>query len=268
MEFPMLTLIGTYEGRGAQDLFNVAAHELAHMWIPMIVGTNENRYAWLDEGSTSFLEAASRMSLFPGVDHYRLETQDYVRTAAMGQEQSMMRHGDYYEPGPGYTTASYSKPTALMAALREIMGEDAWGRAYRTFVYEWAYKHPTPWDFFNTFERFAARDLDWFWTTYYYETWTLDLDVAEVTPKTGGGAIVRIQNRGFAAYPSKVFIYTTGAGVLEQNVPVDHWLGGNRDMVFDLPATSGAVTRVEVDPVGYAPDINRSNNFWPRGSGS
>lgn len=265
MEFPMLTLIGSYEGGEPQALFNVTSHELAHMWIPMTVGTNENRHAWMDEGSTTFLEGQSRMDLWPGVDHHRLEAQGYFQVAMAEMEQPLMRAGDWYEPGPGYGIASYSKPATLMVALRDLMGWATWEEAYRAFVSEWAYKHPTPWDFFNTFERFAGRDLDWFWTSFYFETWTVDFDASGVTGSPGNGVKVRVTNRGLAPFPVKVRISTTSGGVMEHDVPVEHWLQGHRSVEIDVPASSGAVTRVEVDPLAYTPDVDRSNNFWPRG---
>jgi len=265
MEFPMLTLIGPYLGEEPQALFNVTAHELAHMWIPMVVGTNEARYAWMDEGSTTFLEDQSRMELWPGVDHHRLEAQPYLGTAAAGLEQSMMRHGDWYEPGPGYGIASYAKPATLMVALRDILGWAKWEEAYRTFIADWAYKHPTPWDFFNTFERFAGQDLDWFWTTFYYETWNVDFDAVGATASPANGTVVRIAKRGLAPFPVKVRITTTTGGVLDQDVPVEYWLEGNRWKEIPVPASAGAVTRIEIDPLATTPDVDRSNNFWPRG---
>ncbi|NJD17690.1 MAG: M1 family metallopeptidase, partial [Gemmatimonadetes bacterium] len=265
MEFPMLTLIGPYEGEEPQALFSVTSHELGHMWIPMVVGANETRYAWIDEGSTTFLEGESRMELWPGVDHHRLEAQAYLQAAAEGAEQPLMRHGDWYEPGPGYGVASYSKPATLMVELRDLMGWAKWEEAYRTFIAEWAYKHPTPWDFFNTFERFAGEDLDWFWTSFYFETWTVDFDAVSATSSTQNGATVRIANRGFAPFPVKVRITTTSGGVIEHDIPVGHWLEGNRWAEIQVPAAAGAVTRVDVDPLAVTPDVDRSNNFWPRG---
>ena len=265
MEFPMLTLIGPYENGDPQALFNVTSHELAHMWVPMIVGSNEKRYAWMDEGATSFLENQSRMETWPGVDHHRVEARPYLGVAASGQEQSMMRHGDWYEPGPGYGVASYSKPATLMVALRHIMGRETWEEAYRTFIAEWAYKHPTPWDFFRTFERFAEENLDWFWTSFYYETWTLDHAVAEVTSSTGGGGEVVIEDLSLAPFPATVRIRTSAGGELVHEVPVEHWLSGNSEYEIEVPPEAGSVTRVEIDPSGYAPDVDRSNNFWPRG---
>jgi hypothetical protein len=86
-----------------------------------------------------------------------------------------------------------------------------------------------------------------------------------VETKTGGGATVRVVNRGLAPFPVTIRIHTTGEGVIERDVEVDHWLKGRRSVELDLPPSVGAVTRVEVDPSGYAPDADRSNNFWPQG---
>ena len=260
----MLTLIGPYEGSEPQDLFNVTSHELGHMWIPMIVGSNEKRHAWMDEGSTTFLEDESRMEYWPGVDHHRVEAQPYYQVARAGLEQPLMRHGDWYEPGPGYGTASYPKPATFMVALRDLMGRESWEEAYRTFIAEWAFKHPSPWDFFNTFERFAEEDLDWFWTSFYFETWSMDHSVLSVDPHTGGGATVIIEDLGMAPYPATVRIHTSAGGVVEREVAVDHWLAGNTRAEIEIPASAGSVTRVEVAPSGYVPDADRSNNIWPR----
>ncbi|MEX2465361.1 MAG: M1 family metallopeptidase [Gemmatimonadota bacterium] len=265
MEFPMMTVMGPYTGQAEQALFNVTSHELAHMWVPMIVSTNEKRHAWMDEGMTTFLEGESRMEIWPGVDHLRTEARGYLQVAAAGLEQSMMRHGDYYEPGPGYGVASYSKPATLMVALREVLGHEVWTEAYRTFLSEWSYKHPTPWDFFNTFERVAGRDLDWFWTSFYYETWTLDHSVENVRPVTSGESIVVVQDRGLAIFPTQVRVRTTSGETIEYAIPVEHWLTGEIHHEYEVPASAGRVTRVEIDPTGYAPDVDRSNNLWPRG---
>jgi len=263
MEFPMMTLIDSFADRDAQALFNTTSHEIAHMWVPMIVGTNEKRYAWMDEGSANYLENQSKMELYPGVDHHRVEARTYLGFAALRQEEILMRHGDWYESSNGYGIASYYKPAALMRSLQEILGAETWETAYRTFIAEWAYKHPTPWDFFATVERFAGRDLDWFWTAYYYETWTVDHSVGDVTTTASGETSVVIEDRGLAPYPAQVRIRTASGQTIEREVPVEHWLAGNTR--YEIAVGRERVTRVEIDPAGYAPDVDRGNNLWPRG---
>ena len=267
MEFPMMTVMGAYEGQEASDLYNVTAHEIGHMWIPMIVGTDEKRHAWMDEGATTFLEGQSKMEHWPGVDHHRVGARSYLQVSAARQEQALMRHGDYYEPGPGYGVASYLKPAALMVALRDVMGEEDWLTAYRAFIAEWSFKKPSPWDFFNTFERFAEDDLDWFWTSFYYETWVMDHAVGRVVSKPTGGATVTIEDRGDAIFPARVRIRTSNGMDFVHEIPVYHWLAGNDHYEIEVAPAAGSVMRVELDPGGYAPDVDRQNNFWPRGSG-
>jgi len=264
MEFPMLTLIGSYEEADEVALYSVTAHELAHMWIPMIVGVNEKRYAWIDEGSTTFLENQVKTEYWPGLpDPDMADMESYLQVARLEGEQSMMRHGDYYEPGPGYGTASYPKPATLLITLRNLLGSERFTRAYQTFIAEWAYKHPSPWDFFNTFERVAGVDLDSFWTSFYYETWALDHAVGGVAGE-GSDTVITIEDRGFAFLPARVRIEMAGGRVLDREVPVSHWLSGATSAEVRIPVPEGEVLRVTVDPDGVFPDVDRGNNLWEK----
>ncbi len=268
MEYPMLTVMGPYTGRAAEDLYNVTSHEIAHMWIPMVASTNEKRYAWMDEGSTTFLEDQGRPEYWPGTDAHAEEMRSYLRVARAGIEEPLMRHGDYYPPGPGYGIASYPKPASLLVTLRALLGEDAFLDGYRGFIDDWAYKHPTPWDFFNAFERAADRELDWFWSAFYFETWTLDHAVAGVEREDGRPVIV-VEDRGWAPMPARLTVETTEGGTLHRTVPVSRWLAGHTRARVALPASVGEVVRVELEPEDLFPDVNRGNDVWTReGSGS
>ncbi len=260
MEFPMLTLIGPYRGRSPQDLYNVTSHELAHMWIPMVVGTNEKRYAWMDEGTTTFLENQSRYEYWPGTEAHALERENYLAAARAEAEEPLMRHGDYYEAG-GYGVASYAKPSSLLVTLRGLLGEETFLRAYRSFIGDWAYRYPTPWDLFNTFEREAGLELDWFWQSFFYETWRVDLAVTEV--ETGpSGSVIRIRDLGTAPAPVLVQVETASGTTLDREITVERWLGGDTEVEIRVPAAAGPVVRVVVDPQAVLPDVDRSNNVW------
>ena len=261
----MLTLIGPYLGREPEELYNVTSHELAHMWVPMMVGTNEKRHAWMDEGLTTYLENQSRYEYWPGSDAHRGERRSYLAAARAGVEEPLMRHGDRYSSARAYGIASYSKPATLLVTLRDLLGEDVFLRAYRGFLEDWAYLHPTPWDLFNAFEREAGRELDWFWWSYFYEIWTVDPSIGAVE-EAADVTVIRIDDRGYGPMPLRVQIQFESGNVVERQVEVESWLGGSGVAELRIPAASGRVTRVQLDPREWLPDLDRSNNVWPRAS--
>ncbi|NBC17273.1 MAG: M1 family peptidase [Bacteroidetes bacterium] len=260
MEFPMMTIMGDYNARGDSALYYVTAHELAHMWVPMIVNTNERRYSWMDEGMTTFLENESRYDFFPGPDHKINDQRNYIFTALAGIEGEMMRRSDFHYSGQAFGIASYSKPATILVALRGVLGPDTFMRAYRTFLNEWAYKHPYPWDFFNTVERVSGRDLDWFWRSWYYETWTMDQAVADVQP-TPDGTQITIADRGTVPMPVHLAVTLDTGETMRIQIPVDTWLSGATRATVDIDADA-AVTEVLLDPDRHFPDVDRANNTW------
>jgi Peptidase family M1 domain len=263
MEFPMMTLIGDYTNRTDQDLYNVVAHELGHMWVPMLVSNDERRYGWMDEGTTTFNENQARKDFAPNTDPDGEEQQNYLGVARAGLEGEIMRWSDYHYPGEAYTTASYSKPATLLVALRAMLGEDTFVRAYRAFLSRWRYKEPKPWDFFDTFNSVSGQNLDWFWRTWYYETWTLDQAVASVTTGATGTKIV-IEDRGWAPMPVRLTITRADGSVEQREIPVDVWLHGDTRTELTVEGAS-PVTMVEIDAERKFPDANRANNRWTAG---
>jgi aminopeptidase N len=150
----------------------------------------------------------------------------------------------------------------LLWTLHGLLGEETFLEAYRTYVRRWAYKHPKPWDLFNTFNDVSGRNLDWFWRTWYYETWTLDQAVQEVRLVDEGTRIV-VADRGLAPMPVRLTIATADGGMLQEEIPVDVWLTGVRtaDIVVQ---TSSPVVKVEIDAERVFPDQDRDNNVWER----
>jgi hypothetical protein len=260
MEYPMMTLMGDYTERGDSALYYVTVHELAHMWVPMIVGTNERFHTWLDEGMTTFNENEARHDFFPGVDHYAEDRELYLNVARADMEGEIMRRSDFHYDQLSFVVASYMKPATVMVALRSLIGEDTFNQAYREFLQTWAYAHPQPWDFFHAFERASGRDLSWFWYTWYHTTWTLDQAVADVTVD-GRNTVIRIEDRGLAPMPARVVITLENGEQLFREVPVENWLAGAREASITV-TTRSPVVRVEIDPENHFPDIDRENNVW------
>jgi aminopeptidase N len=259
MEYPMLTCIG-----GPRDtllLYSVQVHETAHMWFPMQVGSDERRFAWQDEGLTRFNQAQGMQAFFKGYDRERVSRENYLALARTDGEVPLMRPGDQYPyDTPAYSIASYDKMAVNMVALRALLGNDAFLAAYRTYGLRWQYKHPTQFDFFNSFNAMSGRDLSWFWRTWWYETWTLDQAIGSVVP-SAGKLTVTIEDRGLAPMPVRLAITRSGGRVERQVIPVDVWLTGARQYTLTLD-DAATVTSIEIDPEQVFADVDRSNNRW------
>ncbi len=266
MEFPMMTLMGDYNARGDSALYFVTAHELAHMWVPMIVGTNERRYSWMDEGTTTFAEGQARRDFYPDAPRPEVQDQEsYLGAARQNLEGPIMRRSDYQYSGVAFGVASYPKPASMLVALRGLLGQDTFLRAYRGYLSAWAYKHPYPQDFFNAFEDAAGEDLDWFWDSFYYETWTLDQALARVEPVRGGVRIT-VEDQDEAFLPTDLTLTLENGETLERRIPVETWLEGRTEATVTIE-TPAPVERVEIDAARHFPDTDRSDNVWTRSGG-
>ncbi len=258
MEYPMITLMGG--GNDPERFYGLTAHELGHMWFPMVVGSDEKTFTWMDEGLTSFIDnqaSHARWGAEPGI------SRSYLHIAGSGLEVEMMRHADRYPLGtPARGIAGYGKPASVLHMLRAMLGEETFNEAFRLYGERWHYRHPMPYDFFNTVEDVVGEEMDWFWTTWFYTTWHLDHAIAEVRTVEGTTTIT-IEDRGLAPMPVMLAVTREDGSVERLEVPVEVWLAGTRSHTLELEAEP-AITRVEIDPEGDFANTDRSNNVWER----
>ncbi|HWH53773.1 MAG TPA: M1 family metallopeptidase [Gemmatimonadaceae bacterium] len=261
MEYPMLTCIGG--PRDTLSLYSVQVHESAHMWFPMQVGSDERRYAWQDEGLTRFNQIEGMQAYFKGYDRVKQSRDGYLSLAATDSERPLMRAADLYPPDSrAYSIASYDKMALNMIALRAILGDTVFLSVYRTYGLRWLYKHPTPYDFFNTFDALSGQSLAWFWRPWWYDTWTLDQAIAS-TSVIGDQMSVVIDDRGLAPMPIRLAVTRSGGRIERVVVPATVWLSGSRRYTVTLEGAA-TITAVEIDPEQLFPDVDRSNNRWVR----
>ncbi|MEO6778792.1 MAG: M1 family metallopeptidase [Gemmatimonadaceae bacterium] len=266
MEYPRLTLMQPWA-----DTLSLAGdlmHETGHMWFPMMVGSNESRYPWMDEGLTQFNEAQGLRVLYGEprtggriADSEQGQRLLYTRVAADGMDQPLMTRGDLF-PSDVYNILYYDKTAQVLAALRGILGEQTFHRALRAYGAQWVGKHPYPNDFFNAMDTGAGQDLSWFWNTWFYNAWPLDQAVANVTTAADVTTIT-VEDRGLAPMPVKLAITRADGSVQRLDIPVDVWLQGARSYTTHV-ASAPAVVKVQIDPDGLFPDINRTNQTWVR----
>lgn len=259
MEYPMITIVGG--GRTPLSLYGVISHELAHMWWPMVVGTDERRHAWMDEGLASFSEDMFTPRLFPESSGGLGSMRGYLRVAGSDTETESMRAADLYGPFGNRGLASYGKPATGFRALRAILGEDVFDEAMRTYIRRWAFKHPNPLDLFFTYEDVSGQDLDWFFYPWMYTTWVMDQAVVDVRAG-GGGVTVVLEDRGEIPMPVFLEVTTADGTVVSARFGVEIWQDGRAEVRV---AVEGAVTQVVIDPDQQLPDVNREDNTWMAG---
>ena len=261
MEYPMLTFVPSIEKR--EDQFWVLTHEFGHEWFPMMVGSDERRYPWMDEGFNTFIDYGSAEGYFRGTaygDTVRRELLSAAQISAVpGNEQPLI---DKPVEQRDLAWAAYQKPALMLTVLRDaVLGKDTFERALREYVARWKFKHPQPVDFFRTFENVAGRDLDWFWREWVYTTARLDQAVDSVRI-AGDTTLISLSNRGQMVLPVTLELRFADGTSETRTYPIELWNLGNKATA--RVGTAKPVVSVEVDPKQIYPDVDRANNRWPR----
>ncbi len=269
MEYPGIVFDGITD-KGS-ELYWVTAHEIGHNWFPMIVGSNERRFAWMDEGFNTFIDV-------------------YASDEFNHGEYAPKRDGEYAPGGgnpadeiakvmldpnaPTIMTApdaisekyrhplTYFKPAFGLVLLREqIVGKNRFDYAFRNYIHNWAFKHPQPDDFFRSMDNGVGEDLSWYWKGWFYNNWSLDLalvDARYVDKDPKKGIQVTVANKDQLAMPFTVEVKLKNGSKQRMYLPVETWLQ-NRAITFVISTTSEAES-VTIDPDNGLPDMNRSNN--------
>jgi hypothetical protein len=262
MEYPGIVFCGnkaTTEG-----LFGVTDHEFGHTWFPMIVGSNERRYGWMDEGFNTFINSLADDDFNKGEYKHPVTSMDGMAGYMFGERtEPIFLTPDAMKEG-NIGIALYFKPGYGLELLRnEILGPERFDYAFKTYINRWAFKHPTPWDFFRTMENAGGEDLAWFWKGWFLENYRLDQSIVSVKYEkdaAANGAIVTIANLDEMAMPVNIS-YETKSGVKGSlRLPVEVW---NNTAVWKvkLPTTEELKT-VDIDAAKVFPDINFANNSW------
>ncbi|HEV8497918.1 MAG TPA: M1 family metallopeptidase [Gemmatimonadaceae bacterium] len=262
MEYPMLTFTPNSPTREDQQW--VIAHEFGHEWFPMIVGSNERLYPWMDEGFNTFIDLANAAKYFAGspygdtIEVHPLHL--YAEHAVPGNEQPLIEKPvevrDLFWGG-------YQKPALMMQMLRyEVLGKDRFDAAFREYIRAWAFKHPTPSDFFRLMRDQSGMELDWFWRDWIFTTARLDQAVDSVSRGADGATSVHLRNRGSMVMPAELSISFGDGTTSTVKLPVEMWNLGDR-FVYRV-AGAKAVRAVEIDPRHALPDVDRTNNRWPK----
>lgn len=258
MEYP--GIVFCHMNSKGEALWGVTDHEFGHTWFPMIVGSNERLFAWMDEGFNTFINDLSTEAFNKG-EYYRKQAIGKMGPFVLNDnfEQVMVGPDNMKERSIG--ALAYFKPGMGLDILREsVLGPERFDKAFRTYVDRWAFKHPTPWDFFHTMENVSGEELNWFWRGWFINKWKIDQAVKTVKPVTGGTQIT-VENIGQLPMPTTVLVTFKDGTSQTVKLPVEVWKR-NTEWTFQVDSAK-EVTQVKLDPASRIPDINVKNNIWP-----
>jgi hypothetical protein len=266
MEYPGIVFC-EYTSKGA-ELWGVTDHEFGHGWFPMIVGSNERVFAWMDEGFNTFINGISGQDFNKG-EYSQPNPNMHMMADALTSaniEPVMSAPANMKEANMGIL--AYFKPGAALNILRDqILGKERFDLAFRTYVERWAFKHPSPDDFFHSMENVAGEDLSWFWRGWILNNWKLDQAITKIKyPRNdpAKGAILFLENRQKMAMPVILEVTFKSGTKQKLTLPVEIW-ERNTDWAYKLDSKE-AIESIVIDPDHVFPDCVPANNEWKAGT--
>jgi len=271
MEFPGITF--DWWQSKTKHLYALISHEIGHNWYPMIVGSNERRYAWMDEGFNTFVDIYAQADFNKG-EYAPKRDGEYARNGGNPAEEiipfitelgipPIMTAADNFK-GKDTHPVSYFKTAFGLVLLREvILDPKRFDFAFRNYTQNWAFKHPTPNDFFNAIENGVGEDLTWFWKGWFFNNYQLDQAITSVkyiknNPKKG--ALITLENKAKMVMPVLITVTDADGKVYHIKRPVEIWKKGK---VWTLKLdTTTKIKKVVLDGQHRLPDVNRKNNIW------
>ncbi len=267
MEYPSVAF-DSYKDHGPQ-LFWITAHEIGHTWFPMVVGSNERRDQWIDEGFNTFIdiyESDDFKEFGPKRDgeyapHKGNPVEEILPLLEDPNAPVMMTRADQVSEKYRHPLTYFKSALGMVLLREQILGPERFDWAFRKYIADWSFKHPAPSDFFRAMESSGGEDLSWFWRGWYMNNWTLDLAVKSVVPAQGGwdkGAVVTIANLDRLVMPATVEIAFRNGTRTRMKLPVETWVQkGEAQIRLD---STQPVSSVTIDPDHVLPDKDRSNN--------
>lgn len=275
MEYPGIIFCGYRAKR--KVLWMVTNHEIGHNWFPMIVGSDERENAWMDEGFNTFIDVLS-FKHFNNGEYYPKRDGEYapkggnpareiVPYLLSKDSQPIVTYADAIKGQYVHTLEYYKTALALVTLRNYVLEKDRFDYAFKTYINRWAYKHPSPEDFFRSMNDASGEDLNWFWKGWFIKNWKLDQAVTGVKYVDGDpskGALIRIENKDRMVMPVVVQVKESNGKTGTIKLPVEIWEKSGQ-FTFNYNSTS-LIDTVKIDPDEKLPDIDLSNNVWTSGT--
>jgi len=257
MEFPMM--INDGDASSFQGTVHLTAHEIGHNYFPFTVMTNESYYAFMDEGLISFLPRDIERELVEDFDPFRGLIQSFEGSAGNMKEVPLMVKSYMISDYSSYRLHSYVRPATAFYFLRDMLGEEKFHKAMKTFIMRWKKKKPTPYDLFFTFEDVLDKDLSWYWKPWFFEFGYPDLALSEVT-KEGNVHKIKVRKKGNLPVPISLTIeYEDGS---EEQIYKDAFVWKEGNVVHQITISNNKNIKEIKLGNPKIPDSYQDNNYF------
>lgn len=256
MEFPMMVNNGSTQSYGAT--VGLTSHEIAHTYFPFYMGINEKRFAWMDEGFAVMLPFDLQERYAEGAGPRHGNSTSYENFAGNEEEMPVVTPS-FLLSGNSYRVASYRRPGCAYDFLRDMLGKEKFISVMKEYVRLWNGKHPTPYDFFFTFNKYAGEDLSWFFIPWFFEKDVPDLDLDEI--KLDGDELSFVVKRvGKIPVPVSIKITFEDNSTNEIYETAKIWKDGKTEIAYKLKVIKKPVS-IELNSTKI-PDANRTKNTF------
>lgn len=255
MEFPGMandqeisgTMIEQWTGKKIPDAeaqLGLTLHEMCHMYFPFMMGINEKKYAWMDEGFASFSDYFIDQMFPPG---------NWDQPYLGSQRVLPIMVPSHIAEGSGLN--SYTIGSQSYIALYHLLGKDMFLKCLHAYMNEWKHKHPTPYDFMFVFNRVSGQNLNWFWNKWYFDWGYMDVGITGVK-----GNVITIENKGGRPVYGKINVQFTDDTSITEEINPAVWKAGR---VYNHKANTGKkkIKSVQV-VVPLSGDADAQNNVW------
>ncbi|MCX7610482.1 MAG: M1 family metallopeptidase [Ignavibacterium sp.] len=253
MEYPMIVNNGSFNTKAGT--VGVTAHEIAHQYMPFMMGINERKYAFMDEGWAVFFPLDLQDRLVENINHRTRNISNFNMVSGSDYEVPPIVLS-YLLKGSSYRIASYSRSSVAYDMLYNLLGKDLFKKALHHFIDNWKGKHPTPWDFFNCINYSVGKNLNWFFKPWFFEFGYSDLALSSYSIEQNKLKI-KVEKVGQLPVPIKLKLFYNNQIVGEYNFKADIWSSDNK--FYEI-----SIEQIDFDKIVIGdqniPDVRSSNN--------
>ncbi len=257
MEYPMM--VNDNPTPTHKDAVQLTTHEIFHSYFPFFMGINETQYAWMDEGWATIGESVLSPKMGEPEDEGIFSKTRYERISGTNQYVPLITNTKEYS-GAAYLANSYGKGGLCYYVLQDLLGDEIYFKSLHQYMNDWNGKHPTPYDFFYSFNNASGQNLNWFWNRWFFGWEYPDLSIKQVK-KDKNNFTITIENKGGLPLPVYLNFFSKDGKSFIQKYTAEVWKNGDKEKRFTISKPFSSIDKIELGNE-FIPDKYKRNNTW------